>query len=531
MPGTRFIAFKVPLKESFDQNLLPEERFSPHDLITKVKERKEELGLIIDLTYTTRYYGREELPPTLRYSKILTMGHEIPNRRTILRFKYLVKKFLADNKDNDGLVLGRSERFLRKCSCTSAVCVTDKLIGVHCTHGLNRTGYLVCRYLIDVEGMEPNAAIELFNESRGHPIERANYIQDLQKRALKSSCDLKNLGSDLLRRKGSAPAKPQKQLVKHHPSQPPLAVPRNPGSAKKKQRPDPTAQGQPQELGHRHGALGQRQLEQRQQNHLEQRQQNHLEQRQQNHLEQRQQNHLEQRQQKKLEQKQQKKLKHLEQRQNHLEQRQQERQNHLEQRQQNQLEQRQKNHLEQRQQKKLKHLEQRQQNHLEQRQLERQNHLDQRQNHLEQRQNHLEQRQLERQNLLEQRQNHLEQRQKNHLEQRQQKKLKHLEQRQQNHLEQRQLERQNHLEQRQQNHLEQRQLERQNHLEQRQNHLEQRQPCSFPPRNCWLSPAPKKKHKELFPPQSPQPWLPQEPSRARKRRHRHRKRELKEEMS
>ncbi|NWX53690.1 DUS11 phosphatase, partial [Promerops cafer] len=100
----------------------------------------------------------QELPPTLRYSKILTMGHEIPNRKTILRFKYLVKKFLTANKDN------------------------DKLIGVHCTHGLNRTGYLVCRYLIDVEGMEPNAAIELFNKSRGHPIERTNYIQDLQKR-------------------------------------------------------------------------------------------------------------------------------------------------------------------------------------------------------------------------------------------------------------------------------------------------------------------------------------------------------------
>lgn len=45
--------------QSFDQNLLPEERFSPHDLIRKVEEQKEELGLIIDLTYTTRYYGRE----------------------------------------------------------------------------------------------------------------------------------------------------------------------------------------------------------------------------------------------------------------------------------------------------------------------------------------------------------------------------------------------------------------------------------------------------------------------------------------
>uniref|UniRef100_A0A8C3UQN1 RNA/RNP complex-1-interacting phosphatase n=1 Tax=Catharus ustulatus TaxID=91951 RepID=A0A8C3UQN1_CATUS len=154
MPGTRFIAFKVPLKE----NLLPEDRFSPHDLIREVEERKEELGLIIDLTCTTRYYGREELPPTLRYVKILTMGHKIPNRKTISRFKHFVKRFLTANKDN------------------------DKLIGVHCTHGLNRTGYLVCRYLIDVEGMEPNAAIELFNKCRGHPIERMNYIQDLQKR-------------------------------------------------------------------------------------------------------------------------------------------------------------------------------------------------------------------------------------------------------------------------------------------------------------------------------------------------------------
>uniref|UniRef100_A0A8C5UDK5 RNA/RNP complex-1-interacting phosphatase n=1 Tax=Malurus cyaneus samueli TaxID=2593467 RepID=A0A8C5UDK5_9PASS len=255
MPGTRFIAFKVPLKKSFDRNLPPEERFSPHDLIRKVKEQKEELGLIIDLTYTTRYYGPEELPPTLCYSKILTMGHEIPNKETIFRFKYVVKKFLRDNKDN------------------------DKLIGVHCTHGLNRTGYLVCRYLIDVEGMEPNTAIELFNKSRGHPIERTNYIQDLQKRAWKRSCELKNFGSDLFRKKGSATAKPQKQLVKHpqHCStQSPLAVPRNLDGVKKKQQPGSKAQAQPQQLGQRYGALEQklqkkqRQLQQRQ---LEQRQQ------------------------------------------------------------------------------------------------------------------------------------------------------------------------------------------------------------------------------------------------------------------
>ncbi|XP_061655169.1 uncharacterized protein LOC133489907 isoform X8 [Phyllopteryx taeniolatus] len=56
----------------------------------------------------------------------------------------------------------------------------DKLIGVHCTHGLNRTGYMICRYLIDVDGMDPAEAIKLFNSCRGHDIERSNYIDDLR---------------------------------------------------------------------------------------------------------------------------------------------------------------------------------------------------------------------------------------------------------------------------------------------------------------------------------------------------------------
>lgn len=36
----------------------------------------------------------------------------------------------------------------------------DKLIGVHCTHGVNRTGYLVCRYMIEQMQMSPITALE-----------------------------------------------------------------------------------------------------------------------------------------------------------------------------------------------------------------------------------------------------------------------------------------------------------------------------------------------------------------------------------
>ncbi|XP_007950860.1 RNA/RNP complex-1-interacting phosphatase [Orycteropus afer afer] len=173
MPGTRFIAFKVPLKKSFEKHLAPEECFSPLDLFNKIQEQNEELGLIIDLTYTQRYYNPEELPETIPYLKIFTVGHQVPDDDTIFKFKCAVNGFLKENKDN------------------------DKLIGVHCTHGLNRTGYLICRYLIDVEGMRPDDAIELFNRCRGHGIERKNYIEDLQSGPIR-----RNWGSSVSRSNG-----------------------------------------------------------------------------------------------------------------------------------------------------------------------------------------------------------------------------------------------------------------------------------------------------------------------------------------
>lgn len=155
IPGTRFITFKVPLRESFRRHLKESEVFGPFDLVDKLKKEGEELGLVIDLTFTTRYYKPQDLPESLYYVKIFTEGHEVPKDATILSFKRAVRRFLHENQNN------------------------DKLIGVHCTHGLNRTGYLVCRYLIDVDGVDPKEAIDLFDKSRGHSIERQNYLDDL----------------------------------------------------------------------------------------------------------------------------------------------------------------------------------------------------------------------------------------------------------------------------------------------------------------------------------------------------------------
>ncbi|KAJ7324126.1 hypothetical protein JRQ81_017146 [Phrynocephalus forsythii] len=168
IPGTRFIAFKVPLKGVINHRLTPTQKFTPKDLIAAMKMLNVELGLIIDLTYTTRYYDVKDLPKSLEYKKLFTVGHEVPDDATILQFKKWVRKFLWENADN------------------------EKLIGVHCTNGINRTGYLICRYLIDVEGWEPGTAIQAFGEARGHHMDGNIYLIDLRTQPMRS-----NLGMNL----------------------------------------------------------------------------------------------------------------------------------------------------------------------------------------------------------------------------------------------------------------------------------------------------------------------------------------------
>ncbi|XP_068111228.1 uncharacterized protein [Hyperolius riggenbachi] len=168
VPGSRFIAFKVPLKGATNKRVTQNQKFTPKDLITSIRSQNEELGMIIDLTNTERYYTTKDLPKSVQYVKLHTAGLKIPDDATIHQFKRVVRQFMFDNADN------------------------DKLIGVHCTTGINRTGYLICRYMIDVEGWRPLYSINAFAHARGHPIEGAVYAEDLIKGAARS-----NVGIDL----------------------------------------------------------------------------------------------------------------------------------------------------------------------------------------------------------------------------------------------------------------------------------------------------------------------------------------------
>lgn len=159
--STRFLVFKTPINSQLATKIAKNERFQISDLFRTVAERGLTLGLIIDLTDTDRYYDKGDVEGMcIPYEKINCPGRGFADRDDLVdSFNGVVDNFLDANSDN------------------------DLIIGVHCTNGINRSGYLVCRYLIDRLGWSSHDAIDAFERARGYPIERGSYIQALHRAA------------------------------------------------------------------------------------------------------------------------------------------------------------------------------------------------------------------------------------------------------------------------------------------------------------------------------------------------------------
>ncbi|KAJ8716558.1 hypothetical protein PYW07_003185 [Mythimna separata] len=149
--GTRIICFKVPLKKSVQA---ANKDIKQIWTVPILLETVPNLAGVIDLTNTARYYNPEELQSKgVLHKKIYMPGRIIPPEEKVIEFMDTVDEFLG-----------------KDC---------EALVGVHCTHGLNRTGYMVCRYMRDRLGVPVKDAIKKFEKARGYEIERENYLADL----------------------------------------------------------------------------------------------------------------------------------------------------------------------------------------------------------------------------------------------------------------------------------------------------------------------------------------------------------------
>nr|CAH7754788.1 unnamed protein product [Callosobruchus chinensis] len=155
----KFMALKTPLSSNFDEQVPPECRFPPKMIFDYSKFKKViNFGLWIDLTNTSRFYDKEEIENYgCKYIKLQCRGHgETPSEEQTSTFIQIVHNFIANNP--------------LKC------------IAVHCTHGFNRTGFLIVSYLIEKMDCSLEIALETFAKARPVGIYKEDYIVELYRR-------------------------------------------------------------------------------------------------------------------------------------------------------------------------------------------------------------------------------------------------------------------------------------------------------------------------------------------------------------
>ncbi|ODV93480.1 hypothetical protein PACTADRAFT_52057 [Pachysolen tannophilus NRRL Y-2460] len=100
----------------------------------------------------------------IKYHKMPTVSKVIPDSTNIRNFINLIQEILKkDNLNADGSIKVKD----------------NPLIAVHCHYGFNRTGFLICCYLIEIMGWPVEDAIRGFKESREPGIKHPHFIDGL----------------------------------------------------------------------------------------------------------------------------------------------------------------------------------------------------------------------------------------------------------------------------------------------------------------------------------------------------------------
>nr|XP_019953048.1 PREDICTED: mRNA-capping enzyme-like [Paralichthys olivaceus] len=154
----KFLPMKTMLGPRYDDQVAEGNRFHPSMLSDFLKSLKVKMGLLVDLTNTTRFYDRNDIETEgITYVKLQCKGHgECPSIDTTQSFITLCESFTEKNP--------------------------TELIGVHCTHGFNRTGFLICAYLVEKMDWSIEAAVAAFAQARTPGIYKGDYLKELFRR-------------------------------------------------------------------------------------------------------------------------------------------------------------------------------------------------------------------------------------------------------------------------------------------------------------------------------------------------------------
>lgn len=149
-----FLPMKTLLSD--DIPLPPDFKFTPDIFMKQARELKLNIGLVINLTFSQRYYNGNDFAEdhNIQYKQITCRGHnEAPQPKERAEFIQTCSSFLAKNP--------------------------KKVIAVHCTHGFNRTGFMICSFLCSERDWAIDAAVSMFATKRPPGIYKQHYINEL----------------------------------------------------------------------------------------------------------------------------------------------------------------------------------------------------------------------------------------------------------------------------------------------------------------------------------------------------------------
>jgi mRNA-capping enzyme len=153
----KFLPFKTPLSGSFI-DMREDSQFSPGMLLDAVNGHGLTMGLVVDLTKTDRFYDKADLVSRgVGHYKLRCEGFgSAPTIQQTAEFCQMCAHFFQQHPDN--------------------------IIGVHCTHGYNRTGFLIIAFLVEQDDWSVEAAISAFSKSRPPGIYKQHYLEELVSR-------------------------------------------------------------------------------------------------------------------------------------------------------------------------------------------------------------------------------------------------------------------------------------------------------------------------------------------------------------
>ncbi|KAK7879670.1 hypothetical protein WMY93_033623, partial [Mugilogobius chulae] len=95
----KFLPMKTMLGPRYDEQVAEENRFHPGMLSNYLKSMNVKMGLLVDLTNTTRFYDRNEIEKEgIKYVKLQCKGHgECPSQETTAMFIRLCEHFIEKN--------------------------------------------------------------------------------------------------------------------------------------------------------------------------------------------------------------------------------------------------------------------------------------------------------------------------------------------------------------------------------------------------------------------------------------------------